>query len=144
MSLAELQRDFIDRLLAEPGAAPAQVAARVAEGFSVYHYAYRSQLVACLKDSYERLWAWLGDDAFEAAARQHIARHPPHSWTLGDYGAGFAQTLAVLYPDDPEVAELGALDIGERRARGRDLGAGEGPERIQRRNAEEFAQTALG
>jgi hypothetical protein len=82
----------------------------------VYHYAYRAQLLECLRYTFERVWAWLGDSGFEDAARRHIEAHPPHSWTLSDYGNEFDRTLSGLYPDDREVAELAWLDWPLRRA----------------------------
>ncbi|TXI84146.1 MAG: DUF2063 domain-containing protein [Cupriavidus sp.] len=116
MSLLSLQRDFIGYLLDQPSEIPVSVGGDAGPGLAVYHNAYSSQLVDCLKDSYERLWAWLGDERFEQAARHHIALHPPHSWTLGDYGEGFADTIDTLYPDDPEVGEIAMLDWALRRA----------------------------
>ncbi|MBS0503019.1 MAG: putative DNA-binding domain-containing protein [Proteobacteria bacterium] len=116
MTLLDLQRDFLGFLLDEPSDIPVAVGGSSGPGLAVYHNAYGGQLVECLKDSYERLWAWLGDEAFEAAARRHIAAHPPHSWTLADYGVKFSETMADLYPDDPEVAEIAALDWALRRA----------------------------
>jgi hypothetical protein len=115
MSLRDLQRDFILHLIDEPSSIAAAIHGDE-HGLAVYHNAYSAQLVDSLKDSYERLWAWLGDDGFEDAARHHIALHPPHSWTLGDYGQGFAQTIAALYPEDPEIGEIAALDWALRRA----------------------------
>jgi len=111
-----MQRTFLDFLLDQPSDIPVAVNGEAGPGLAVYHNAYSAQLIAGLKDSYERLWAWLGDDAFEAAARQHIILHAPTSWTLGDYGIGFAGTIDVLYPEDPEVAEIAALDWALRRA----------------------------
>lgn len=111
-----MQRTFLDFLLDQPTDIPVAVNGGAGPGLAVYHNAYSAQLIACLKDSYERLWAWLGDDAFEAAARHHITLHAPTSWTLGDYGSGFAHTIDTLYPEDPEVAEIAALDWALRRA----------------------------
>lgn len=116
MSLLSLQREFRAVLLDDARPAAADFGADSAAGYRVYHHAYRAQLVAALRDSYERLCAWLGDSAFEDAARFHVAGHPPGSWTLNDYGAEFADTLSHLYPDDPEVAEIAALDWAMRRA----------------------------
>jgi len=116
VSLLDLQRAVIGHLLGEPGDMAAALGADAGPGLAVYRNAYAAQLVDCLKDSYERLWAWLGDAAFEQAARHHIARHWPHGWTLGDYGADFAETIAVLYPEDREVSEIAALDWALRRA----------------------------
>jgi len=116
MSLLHLQREFLEHLLDRPSDIPAAVSGDAGLGLAVYHNAYSGQLVECLKDSYERLWAWLGDDGFETAARRYIADHSPHSWTLADYGHGFSGTIAELYPEDPEVAEIAALDWSLRRA----------------------------
>jgi len=40
----------------------------------------------------------LGDTGFETAGQKHIELHPPHGWTLADYGNGFDHTLSDLYP----------------------------------------------
>jgi hypothetical protein len=117
MSLLELQRQFRAHLLDDASPIADQLQGDSPDlGLAVYHHAYRAQLVACLCDTYEKLWAWLGDDAFQAAADRYVAAHPPQSWTLSDYGATFPTRLAELYPDDPEVAELASLDWALRRA----------------------------
>lgn len=116
MSLADIQRDFHAWLSHGAPDAEPHVPEPARRGLAVYHHAYRANLVDCLSDSYERTHAWLGDEAFDATARRHIEEHPSRSWTLGDYGAGFSETLAGLYPEDPEVAELAWLDWTLRRA----------------------------
>lgn len=116
MSLLAIQRGLRDHILANKADHPEGVAASGEAGLAVYRHAYRAQLVTCLRDTFEQTWAWLGDDGFDAAALSHIAAHPPRGWTLDAYGEGFAQTLARLYPDDPEVAELAWLDWTLRRA----------------------------
>lgn len=116
MTLAAVQQAFCAYLVDEPNEMSEHVAGEAALGLAVYHNAYRAQLVACLRDSHERTWAWLGDDAFEAAARAHIAAERPSSWTLGDYGGSFADALTTLYPKDAEVAEIAHLDWALRRA----------------------------
>lgn len=110
MSLLELQRDFGAWLITgeEDEAGKFGTAARA--GLGVYQNNYRAQLVACLEDAFARVKAWLGDDAFLAAAIDHIERTPPCHWTLDRYGQDFAETLSARYPDDPEVAELACLD----------------------------------
>jgi hypothetical protein len=116
MSLFEIQRAFRDHILAGADTPLAAVAPRAMRGLGVYRHAYRAQLVASLRDTFEKTWAWMGDDAFDAAARDHIARHPPHSWTLNDDGAEFPASLRALYPNDPEIAEIAWLDWALRRA----------------------------
>ena len=81
-----------------------------ATGLAVYHNAYRVQLVDCLRETFERLDAWLGSEAFTIAALVHIAERPPHGWTLGVYGDVFDATLARLDPEDPEVVELAWIE----------------------------------
>ena len=116
MSLLALQRGLRDHLLAERGAEPAGVGPNAGAGLAVYHHAYRAQLIACLRDTYEKTWSWLGDEAFGSAAHAYVESHPPHSWTLAEYGADFPTILAGLYGDDPEVPELAWLDWTLRRA----------------------------
>lgn len=110
MNLAALQRDFRAWLVESDSAAAARIGDRDRAGLTVYQNNYRSQLVACLEEGFERVHAWLGDGAFLAAAVAHIDATPPSHWTLDAYPAGFVATLVTLYPDDAEVAELAWLD----------------------------------
>lgn len=116
MTLDELQRAVRDHLLTGDDRVAGCVRRDCASGLAVYHYAYRAQLKACLRDTYERVWTWIGDEAFERAGALHVESHPPSGWTLGAYGHDFGETLAGLYPRDPEVAELAWLDWAMRRA----------------------------
>ena len=116
MNLLALQRSMREHLIRGAGEIRAQIHGDPSPRLAVYHHAYRSQLVDCLRDTFERVWAWLGDVRFEAAARWHIESHPPHSGTLSDYGDEFDRTLGGLYPDDREVAEIAWLDWSLRRA----------------------------
>lgn len=109
MSLLALQREFHRFLIDEPGRIDGWID-HPASGLAVYHNAYRAQLIDCLAETYARTHSWLGGEAFLAAMRHHIERTPPRDWTLGTYGDGFTRTLASLYPDDPEVAELALLE----------------------------------
>jgi hypothetical protein len=104
MSLLALQQDFGVFLRDGDGDA-------ATPGMRVYQNAYRAQLVACLEDSFARTRDWIGVDAFESAVIRHIHRVPPSSWTLDAYPRDFPDTLAWLYPDDPEVAELAWLEL---------------------------------
>lgn len=116
MSLLDQQRRARDHILAGRAEPLTGASAGAASGLAVYRNAYRAQLAACLRDTYEKTWAWLGDEAFEAAAQAHITLHPPASWTLGDYGGDLPDVLRALYPDDAEVPELAWLDWTLRRA----------------------------
>ena len=116
MTLLPLQRSMRDHLISGADEIKAQIRGDASPRLAVYHHAYRAQLLDCLHDTFERVWAWLGDTGFEAAARRYIESHPPHSWTLSAYGDDFDRTLSGLYPEDREVAELAWLDWSLRRA----------------------------
>ena len=106
MNLSEIQRQFYDAVTAE-SAAPI---AGMERGLAVYRNAYRSRLIECLRNSYDRTWTWLGDEAFTAAACHHVICNPPTSWTLDDVGLKFAETLTTVLPDHPEAADLACLE----------------------------------
>ncbi|MFM9853093.1 MAG: putative DNA-binding domain-containing protein [Sphingomonadaceae bacterium] len=117
MKLLALQNEFRAALLADNDddlATPFGAAAT--PGLSVYRNAYRARLMECLRNSFEKVWSWVGDEAFDAAACHHIILTPPHSWTLDDYGDGFDQTLASLFPGDPEIPDLAWLEWAMQRA----------------------------
>ncbi|TPE58440.1 DUF2063 domain-containing protein [Sandaracinobacter neustonicus] len=106
MRLIEMQRGFLGTVSSagEPddGGWPPSMHA----GLQVYRNAYRARLIGCLQESFPKCRAWAGDAAFDAAASHHCIRQPPTSWTLDALGAGFDATLAELFPDNPELAEL--------------------------------------
>lgn len=116
MSLRGLQSDFCAFLRKDSATTLASVPTSAQRGLKVYHYAHRATLAQALADVFERTHGWLGDARFASACRVHIASHMPTSWTLADYGRGFEQTLALLYPDNPELADLAWLDWSLREA----------------------------
>jgi hypothetical protein len=115
MTLIELQRDMRAWLMREDATAAERVGAAAAPGLRVYQNNYRAQLAACIEDSFARTRDWIGEEAFHRAIVAHVERIPPSSWTLDAYPRDFPATLALLYPGDPEVAELGWLEcaLGE-------------------------------
>lgn len=110
MMLAALQADFGRWLQAECPDAATRLGS--GPGLDVYLNNYRSQLVAALESSFPQLQRWLGETAFLAAAAQHIETTPPSAWTLDAYGEDFPATIAALYPNDPECAELASIEWG--------------------------------
>ncbi|RYD62775.1 MAG: DUF2063 domain-containing protein [Sphingomonadales bacterium] len=115
MTLLALQRDMHAWLVREDETAALRLGVGAAPGLRIHLNNYRSQLVACLAESFANTRAWVGEEAFGTAAALHIDRAPPSSWTLDAYPRDFPATLATLYPDDPEVAELAWIEcaLGE-------------------------------
>lgn len=116
MSLIALQRSFCSDLRARPSDLESRLSGNAHVGQTVYRNAYRLRLRDCLRETYEKTWAWLGDARFDAAVELHIAHHEPHRWTLADYGEGFSQTLAAAHKDAPEAIDLASLEWAMRRA----------------------------
>ncbi len=108
MNLAELQHTFRDWLTQADETAQWRLGA--GPGTEVYQNNYRVSLMGCLGENYKRVASWLGDEAFESAAARYVDAYPPSSWTLDAYGESFPAVLSRIYPDDPEVADLAALD----------------------------------
>ncbi|MBS0253680.1 MAG: putative DNA-binding domain-containing protein [Proteobacteria bacterium] len=108
MSLAQLQQTMIGWLRSGDPALAQGLGGGA--GPAVYLNNHRAALMAALENAYAQTRAWLGDATFAAAAARHIEAHEPVSWTLDAYGAGFAETLAELFADDPEVADLARLE----------------------------------
>ncbi|WCT74505.1 DNA-binding domain-containing protein [Sphingomonas naphthae] len=111
MSLLALQRDFRAWLVDEDAGAARRLGVSAVPGLGVYQNNYRAQLVACLEETFARTRDWIGGGAFHEAVITHIARVPPNNWTLDAYPRDFPATLAMLYPDDAEVAELAWIDL---------------------------------
>jgi hypothetical protein len=112
VSLLELQQDFRQWLIAESHDIEPRVCARAPQGLAVYLNNYRTQLMACLSESFPVTRAWIGEGAFDAAAAAHIDRLPPRSWTLDHYAVDFPETLAEIHAQDPEVVDLARLESG--------------------------------
>jgi hypothetical protein len=108
VTLAELQAGFGRWLQTECPDAALRLGG--GPGLDVYLNTYRSQLITALQSGFPQLQRWLGEAAFLAAAAQHIEASPPSAWTLDAYGADFPATIAALYPDDPECAELARIE----------------------------------
>ncbi|MFZ9394437.1 MAG: putative DNA-binding domain-containing protein [Erythrobacter sp.] len=109
-SLAQAQAAFMAQVLDEDAPMPAGWSRRHAAGMAVYRGNFRAALVEALRDTYDKTARWVGEEAFRAAAAHHVILHPPHSWTIDAAGAGFSETCAELFANDPEVAELAWLE----------------------------------
>lgn len=107
-SLHSLQQDFASWLVTADEAAAMRLGR--ADGLAIYQNNYRVSLMTSLEAGFAQVHSWLGDEAFARAAAHFIDAYPPNGWTLDAYGADFATTLASLYPQDPEVADLARID----------------------------------
>lgn len=76
----------------------------------VYRNAYGARLRDALRETFEKTWTYLGDDAFDALAAAFVRDHPPVERNLRWFGARFSHWLERALPDDPDVAELAALE----------------------------------
>ena len=110
MSLADMQKSFMDNVLDEGAAMPAGWGNRHAAGLNVYRGNYRNALVEALRATFIKTEEWAGEGPFKQAAINHIIAQPCASWTIDDAGAGFAETCAAFFTDAPEVAELAWLE----------------------------------
>ncbi|WCM27050.1 DNA-binding domain-containing protein [Sphingomonas sp. QA11] len=64
----------------------------------IYAQGYRLRLLGCLGTEYPVLSALAGPTAFGLFAQGYIAAHPSRSYTLYDFGAGFADYLDAARP----------------------------------------------
>lgn len=80
--------------------------------FGVYRNAYSARLVEILGNDFPALSAFLGDDAFDAAARAYVAarpsRHRNARWVGQDLPAFLAETSP--YAQTPILSEVAALE----------------------------------
>ncbi|MBU1325190.1 MAG: DNA-binding domain-containing protein [Alphaproteobacteria bacterium] len=94
--------DFADDLRRTPASGP----------MAVYANGVVLGAVRALADNYPTIVAMLGDEAFEAAAVDHVRVHPPSDPVLAIYGADFPDWLARFPPlaDWPWLGPVARLD----------------------------------
>jgi hypothetical protein len=114
-TLRDIQRD-VARSLLSPGdsAALAHIAddaVGAVERFDIYRNNVAITLIGALRLAYPAVDKLVGADFFDGAARAFIARYPPRTACLDDYGgefpdflAGFPSAAALAYL--PDVARL--------------------------------------
>ena len=110
MNLASMQQDFRLWLTAAAPDAADRFGTQAVPGLAVYQNNYRAQLLDCLQVSFPRVREWMGDEAFVSAAADHIDSRPPHAFTLDAYADNFGDTLARLYPHNPDLHELAWIE----------------------------------
>lgn len=110
--LSQLQGEWVQSILTEPLEAWAPVLPRLSAGhrFDVYHNAYQARLAEALADTYAKTALYMGSTLFDAHARRFALDAPPRVGNLNDYGHEFVLALTTAYPQNPELAELAALE----------------------------------
>lgn len=111
MTLGEWQQSFRSWLTTASPESAEHLGAGAMAGLDVYQNNYRGQLVSCLEDAFPNVRKWTGDEIFHQAVIAHIDSHPPHAWTLDAYPGGFGQTLAALFPNNPDLQELAWIEL---------------------------------
>jgi hypothetical protein len=115
-TLREIQRDVARSILApDDGAALAHIAndgvVAAADRLNIYRNNVAITLVEALRLAYPAVDKLVGPEFFRGVARAFIARHPPQTAYLNDYGAEFADFLGFFGPAAelaylPDVARL--------------------------------------
>jgi hypothetical protein len=68
------------------------------ERLQIYASAYYARLLECLRAEYPVMAQAMGEELFDEFAVEYLQRYPPHSYTLNELGANFAQFLAETRP----------------------------------------------
>lgn len=125
MTLHQLQNDFIaylhqprqphgDRFADAEGRIKAAVIddgkLNARERLNIYHHAYRARLLEVMQDVFERTWAYLGDESFEACVIAFIDANPSTEKTLNGFGAQFPEWLRIHFSDDIDIVEVARID----------------------------------
>src|SRR5262249_4376064 len=105
-----MRASLVDR---DDGAAAAMLAENVpTDRLNIYRNTFVTGVTKALRLSYPAVDKLVGADFFEGAAGLFIARHPPRSAYLDEYGADFPEFLRDFQPaaslvDLADVARLG-------------------------------------
>lgn len=118
LSVLSMQLQFQQHMLGEADATVliTGTAARQSLGLGIYAHAYRARLLDTLVDAYKKTQAVMGEAAFETAALDYIAAHPPTTRSLRWYGDQFDTHLATHHAEQPACAEIARLDWALRKA----------------------------
>ena len=114
--LADMEAGFQDHVLNGDPAIEGEIAGASEEfrrvRLGIYRDAYRLRLVEVLYTDYEVLRKYLGDDLFEAAARDYLAAHPSTFRNVRWFGGEFSRFLESTprYAQYPVLAELARFE----------------------------------
>lgn len=114
-SLADVQAEFAAALLDPDAGVPPSIAGPggrpAPRRFAVYRNNVIAGLMNALGSSYPAIRRIVGEEFFRAMARRYVLAEPPRSPVLMDYGASFADFIAVFGPASslpylPDVARI--------------------------------------
>lgn len=113
--LTQLQADFQTCIMNEDNAMfktrvidDAKVGAK--KRLSIYANAYRLRIIEALSTAYPKLHMLLGDDLFDATARQYIDAHPSEYRNMRWVGDSMHQHLLDVLPQHPIASELARFE----------------------------------
>ena len=72
---------------------------------SIYTGGYVARLLECMRADFPVLRRFVGDTVFDAFASAYIVTEPPHSPSLFDLGAGFAEFLERTKPSHDRAGQ---------------------------------------
>src|SRR5512137_2036004 len=114
--LAVTEARFQDNVLTGDPAIDSQIEGDGAQfrdtRLGIYRNAYRLRLAEVLRTDYEVLHAYLGDELFDALAREYIAAHPSTFRNVRWFGGKLAECLrsAPRFAEHPELADLAQFE----------------------------------
>jgi hypothetical protein len=113
--LAQLQADFQACIINENSEAFKQciiddAKVGVEKRLSIYADAYRLRIIEALATAYPKLHMLLGDDLFDATARQYIDQYPSSYRNMRWVGNQMSQHLTNVLPQHPIAAELASFE----------------------------------
>ncbi|PPJ80640.1 DUF2063 domain-containing protein, partial [Staphylococcus haemolyticus] len=78
------------------------------EGLRIYHNAYRSRLLAVLREDFPALQQWLGEQSFEQLALAYIAAWPPRHFSIRWLGEKLPEFIRS-YIAEPQLSPMREL-----------------------------------
>ncbi len=120
MQLNALQDALQAYLAGESDSPPAELLTQLqgstalgaADGLRIYHNAYRTRLLAVMREDFPALQQWLGAESFEHLALAYLAAWPPRHYSLRWLGEKLPEFIAgyVAEPQRSPLRELATLE----------------------------------
>ena len=78
------------------------------EGLQIYHNAYRSRLLAVLREDFPALLHWIGNESFEQLALAYLAAWPPRHFSIRWLGEKLPEFISS-YVEEPQLSPMREL-----------------------------------